>query len=53
VLQSDEFHITRDQSLQNDDTANIACMENSEDAGIVNVCEVTEAFLRSNMKAFI
>ncbi|KAK7346244.1 hypothetical protein VNO80_20759 [Phaseolus coccineus] len=33
VLQSDEFHFTRDQSLQHDDTANIACMENAEDAG--------------------
>ncbi|KOM32096.1 hypothetical protein LR48_Vigan01g165200 [Vigna angularis] len=33
VLESDEFHITRDPSLQNDDTANIACIENAENAG--------------------
>jgi len=35
VLESDEFHITRGQSLQNDDTANTSCMENAEDAGIL------------------
>ncbi|RDX86362.1 Phosphatidylinositol/phosphatidylcholine transfer protein SFH13, partial [Mucuna pruriens] len=29
VLRSDEFHMTREQSLQNDDTGNISCMENS------------------------
>ncbi|CAJ1942119.1 unnamed protein product [Sphenostylis stenocarpa] len=33
VLKSEEFQITRDQSLQNDDTGNVACMENAEDAG--------------------
>lgn len=35
VLESDEFHITQEQSLQNDDTGNIACMENS--TGTVSV----------------
>ncbi|KAL2333943.1 hypothetical protein Fmac_015156 [Flemingia macrophylla] len=29
VLESDEFHINQEQSLQNDATGNIACVENS------------------------
>ncbi|KAG4940953.1 hypothetical protein JHK87_044824 [Glycine soja] len=36
VLESDEFHITQEQSLQNDDTGNIACMENSTGTSVNN-----------------
>ncbi|KAK7386802.1 hypothetical protein VNO78_27138 [Psophocarpus tetragonolobus] len=34
VLKSDEFYITRGQPLQNDDTGNIACMENSKGTSV-------------------
>ncbi|TKY58488.1 Phosphatidylinositol/phosphatidylcholine transfer protein SFH13 [Spatholobus suberectus] len=34
LLESDKFHITREQSLQNDDTGNIACMENSKGTSV-------------------